>query len=250
MLTVEALDIRFGGLAAVVGFDFALREGEICALMGPNGAGKSTVLNAVTGFVVPAAGRIVFGGKVITGLPPHRIAALGLRRTFQNNGIMREMSVLENVLTGLERDTPSTLPGLLFGMAASERAEREAVRRARATLAALGIDGLAERPAGALSFGQQRLVEIGRAVVAQARLLLLDEPAVGLSPAERLHLADVLRGLAGRGIGIVLVEHVQDLVMAVSDRVVVLHHGRRIADGTPQEVRRNRLVLEAYLGTG
>lgn len=250
MLTVEALDIRFGGLAAVAGFDFALREGEICALMGPNGAGKSTVLNAITGFVIPAAGRIVFGGKVITGLPPHRIAALGLRRTFQNNGIMREMSVLENVLTGLARDTPSTLAGLVFGVAASVRAEREAVRRARAALAALGIAGLAERPAGALSFGQQRLVEIGRAVVAEARLLLLDEPAVGLSPAERLHLADVLRRLAGDGIGIVLVEHVQDLVMAVSDRVVVLHHGRRIAECAPQEVRRNRLVLEAYLGTG
>ncbi|MFG1280280.1 ABC transporter ATP-binding protein [Xanthobacter autotrophicus] len=249
MLEVRSITVRFAGLTAVSDLSFDIGEGEILAIMGPNGAGKTSAFNAITGFARPAAGEVLFDGRSITGLKPDAIAALGIRRTFQNNGILREMSVLENVLMDLELSTASSMAGVVFGLPSSVRAEQEAVAAAYAQLASLGVSALAERPAGSLSFGQQRLVEICRALVSGARLIMLDEPAVGLSPMERLQLGEVLRDLAARGISIVLVEHVQDLVMAVSDRVLVLNYGKKIAEAAPEEVRRNKLVLEAYLGT-
>lgn len=247
MLEVSDLNVRFGGLAAVSDLSFSVKAGEVFTMMGPNGAGKTTAFNAIGGFVA-ATGRVRFEGVDLMGQPPERIAAFGIRRTFQNNGILREMSVLENVLTGLELDTPSSFWGSALGLPSSARAERAAVAKARALLAEMDVAELEQRNAGDLSFGQQRLVEIARALVAGAKLIMLDEPAVGLSPSERTQLAATLRRLAGTGIAILLVEHVQDLVMAVSDQVLVLNYGKRIAQCVPSELKNNAEVLEAYLG--
>ena len=248
MLDVRNLTVQFAGLTAVSDLSFSVKPGEIFTIMGPNGAGKTTAFNAIGGFTRPKTGSVTFNGHTLTGLPPEKIAGLGIRRTFQSNGILREMTVLENVLTGLELDTHSTLLGVITGMPGSARAECEATARARQTLGEMGITDLADRMAGDLSFGQQRMVEIARAIAAGASLIMLDEPAVGLSPSERGHLGDELKKLAAQGIAVLLVDHVQDLVMAVSDQVLVMNYGKKIAQSTPQEVRQNKEVLEAYLG--
>lgn len=248
MLEVHNLTVRFAGLTAVNDLSFNVKPGEVFTLMGPNGAGKTSAFNAIGGFFPPTAGQVTFQGQQISGMAPAQIAALGIRRTFQNNGILKEMSVLENVLTGLELATKSSFWGCVTGFPASSRAERDATARARAMLRQMGIADIANRPAGDLSFGQQRLVEIARAMVAGAQLIMLDEPAVGLSPGDRLHLGQSLRELAASGIAILLVEHVQDLVMAVSDQILVLNYGKKIAQCRPDEIRNNKDVLEVYLG--
>ena len=248
MLELREMSVQFSGLLAVSELSFTVKAGQIVTLMGPNGAGKSTAFNAIGGRIRPTAGKVFYDGEDITGQRPERIAALGIRRTFQNNGILGEMTVLENVLTGLALSTPSSFWGCVTGWPGSDRAEREAVRAARQALAKLGVADIADRVARDLSFGQQRLVEIARATVARARLVMLDEPAVGLAPSERVHLGEVLRELAANGVAVLLVEHVQDLVMAVSDEIVVLHHGKKIAHCAPSEIRNNRDVLEVYLG--
>jgi len=250
MLEVKDLTVRFGGLVAVNAVSFEVRAGQVVTLMGPNGAGKTTAFNAIGGFVRASEGAVRFGDMSLAGLSPEKIAALGIRRTFQNNGILREMTVLENVLTGLALDIDSGFWGLVTGLPKAANAERAAVRRARRKLDEMEIGDLEDRIAGDLSFGQQRLVEITRALVAGARLIMLDEPAVGLSPSERAHLAVVLRRLAAGGIAVLLVEHVQDLVMAVSDEVMVLNYGKLIARCAPEDLRQNNDVLEAYLGHG
>lgn len=250
MLEVSNLHVRFGGLTAVSDLSFKVHKGEIFTMMGPNGAGKTTAFNAIGGFVHASEGAVQFDGNNILGLAPEKIASLGIRRTFQNNGILREMTVLENVLTGLELDIRSSFWGSALGLPGSARAEKAAVGKARSMLHDMDITELEDRNAGDLSFGQQRLVEIARALVAGARLIMLDEPAVGLSPSERSHLAVTLRKLSKTGIGILLVEHVQDLVMAVSDQVLVLNYGKRIAQCAPKELRDSKEVLEAYLGHG
>jgi branched-chain amino acid transport system ATP-binding protein len=248
MLEVHNLTVRYAGLTAVDDLSFSVDRGTIFTMMGPNGAGKTTAFNAIGGFIRPSAGRVLFQGHDIGGMSPAQVAARGIRRTFQNNGILREMTVLENVLTGLELSTPSTFFGCMTGWPASTRAERQATARARSMLEQMEIAHLADQRAGDLSFGQQRLVEIARAMVAGARLIMLDEPAVGLSPGDRLHLGQTLRGLAGNGMTILLVEHVQDLVMAVSDTVLVLNYGKKIAQCHPSEIHTNQDVLEVYLG--
>lgn len=248
MLHIEALTVRFSGLTALSDLSFSVPPGLVFAIIGPNGSGKTTLFNTVTGFVKPTGGTVSFRGETISGLPPHRIAARGICRTFQNNGLCGDMTVLENVLTGLELTTPSSFWGTALGLAGARRAEREAVERAREVLDARGIAHLADLAVADLSFGQRRQVEIARALVSEAKFLLLDEPAVGLAAAERVALGEELRGLADEGIGVVLVEHQQDLVMAVADRVLVLDHGRKLAEGTAHDIRRDSAVLEAYLG--
>lgn len=248
LLSVRDVIVRFGGLIAVGGVSFDLHAGEICALIGPNGAGKTTLFNAVSGNVVVDSGSVCFRGEEIAGLTPHEISARGARRTFQNGGLFPELTVLENVLVGLHAQVGSGFLGLLFGRV-SARAESAATRRARDLLAMLGIQHLADQRAGALSGGQQRMVEIVRALATNPPLLLLDEPAVGLSPTARQQLADVIRDLAHqRGIGILLIEHAIELVMRVADRVIVLNEGHKVADARPEQVRADRAVLEAYLG--
>ena len=248
LLRLAGVSVRFGGLAALSEVALHVAPGEVVAVIGPNGAGKTSLFNVVTGYVAPDAGAITFRGARIDGLTAHQIAAHGLRRTFQNGGLFGALSVLENVMTGFHRDIGGGALPLLCGWPAARRAERQAVVRARALLDSLSVGHLADRPAGELSGGQQRMVEIARAVAAHPALLLLDEPAVGLSPTARDVLVATIRRLAGEGLGVLLIEHAIELVMAVSDRIVVLTEGRVIADGPPPQIRADARVLEAYLG--
>jgi branched-chain amino acid transport system ATP-binding protein len=248
LLSLQDVRVAFAGLTALDHVSLEAHSGQVLAVIGPNGAGKSTLFNAIAGYVPLAGGSIRFDGRDIRGLPIHVIAALGMRRTFQNGGAFGAMTTLENVLTGLSQRIASNPMGLLFGLAGARRAEAEAREQAIELLHMMGLAALAHRPARELSAGQQRLVEITRALAARARLLLLDEPAVGLTTAEREHLVTILRRLCGEGIAVVLVEHAVDMVMAVSDRVAVLNYGKLIATGSPQEIRVHPAVLEAYLG--
>ncbi len=248
LLELRDVTVRFGGLVAVNAVSFRVSKGEICALIGPNGAGKTSLFNAVSGNVVADSGNILFRGEEIRQLTPHEISARGARRTFQNGGLFADLTALENVLVGLHAQVGSRFFGLLFGRQ-SAAAERNATARARVLLDLMGVGAIADQKAGALSGGQQRIVEIVRALATNPPLLLLDEPAVGLSPPARQQLADVIRTLAReRGVGILLIEHAIELVMSVADRVIVLNEGRKVADAPPAEVRADRAVLEAYLG--
>nr|WP_246206043.1 ABC transporter ATP-binding protein [Propylenella binzhouense] len=229
---------------------FDVEPGQVRAVIGPNGAGKSTLFNVITGYVRPNEGKVVYDGQSVVGLPRHVVAGRGMRRTFQNGGVFSELTVLENVLTGLNAVTASSTLGIVLRLPGAGAAERRAVDEAMSLLETMGLAGLANNVVGDLSSGQQRLVEITRAMAARARLLLLDEPAVGLSSSERDRLMNVLRDLAKDGVAVLLVEHVIDLVMAVSDRIVVLNYGEVIAEGTPEEIRSHEAVLEAYLGHG
>ncbi|HET6605789.1 MAG TPA: ABC transporter ATP-binding protein [Rhodopila sp.] len=249
LLQVETVSLRFGGLAALTDVSLTVDVGTIRAVIGPNGAGKTSLFNAISGYERPQQGTIRLGETVVTGQKPHLISQLGLRRTFQNGGIFPEMTVLENVMVGADRTTSSGVLGILFALPGDRRAERDAVAESRKMLARVGIERLADVRARDLSFGQQRLVEITRALISHPRILLLDEPAVGLSQAERDTLATTLRQLASEGMAVLLVEHVIDLVMAVSDQVTVLNFGRVLAEGTPAEIRAHKDVLEAYLGS-
>lgn len=249
LLDLRKLSVHFSGVRALTDVSFSTYPGEVRAVIGPNGAGKTTLFNAITGFVKPTAGNVLFRGADIRGLPPHKIAAKGMRRTFQNGGLFGDITVLENVLCGLHTSIESGFLGLLFGGSKSARAERAAVAKARELLAMMGIRDLESRITKDISGGQQRMVEITRALATGASLLLLDEPAVGLTPPARDHLLETIRRLAGEhGIGVLLIEHSIDMVMKGSDVIVVLNGGQTIAEGTPEEIRGNREVLDAYLG--
>ncbi|HEV8675415.1 MAG TPA: ABC transporter ATP-binding protein, partial [Methylomirabilota bacterium] len=226
-----------------------VEPGQVHAIIGPNGAGKTSLFNAVTGHAPLALGTIRFRGERLDGLAPHLVSAKGVRRTFQNGGLFGELTALENVLAGLHSEVPSGFFGVLFGLAAARAIERGATARARGLLELMGIGHLADQPAGELSGGQQRMVEIVRALATRPPLLLLDEPAVGLAPAVREQLLALIRRLVrDEGIAVVLIEHAIEFVMSVSDTIVVLNDGKVIAQGTPAELPRNREVLEAYLG--
>ncbi len=238
LLDVEALTVRFGGLLAVDRVSFSVPAGQIRGVIGPNGAGKTTLFNAISGLVRQHGGRIRFAGDDITRLPAHRRAALGIRRTFQSVQLIPQFTVLENVLVGLH----AGIRGGRFSEAAAQRAVIE-------VLEFLGIGGTILRPVTELTFAEQRLTEIARAIVARPRLLMLDEPAAGLSPAELAALDALLRRfVAGWDTTILLVEHVLSLVFEVSDTVTVLDNGRFVTEGPPLEVASDPRVKAAYLG--
>jgi branched-chain amino acid transport system ATP-binding protein len=226
LLEVRDLSVRFGGLRAVTGVSLAVNPGEILSIIGPNGAGKTTIFNVVTGLYRPTAGEVRLGGRAITTLAPHARAALGIARTFQNIRLFRDLTVRENVRVARYCRTRSGL------------------------LAEVGLADKAGELARALPYGDQKRVELARALAMEPTVLLLDEPAAGMSAAEADELMALIRTLRGRGLAILLVEHHIRVVMGVSDRVAVLNHGERIAEGAPEAVRRDPAVIAAYLGEG
>ncbi len=249
LLKLQGVSVNFSGLRALANVTFDAHAGKVCAVIGPNGAGKTTLFNVISGYVPSTEGAIYFKGELIHGLAPHDISVKGVRRTFQNGGLFPEMTVLENILAGLHVHINSSFLGIVLGLRAAREAEREGLARARRLLDLMDLGAIADQPVKDLSGGQQRMVEIVRTLATEPPLLLLDEPVVGLAPPMRERMMEIIRRLAGEeGIGVMLIEHVIDLVMSVSDTIVVLSSGEMIAEGTPEEIRQNREVLEAYLG--
>ncbi len=248
MLEARGMRKHFGGVPALDGADLRIAAGKVTALIGPNGAGKTTMINCLTGVIRPDVGRVLFRGMDLTGIPAHRAAAMGISRTFQNVRIFPRMSVLDNVLCGL---TPRAGKSVLEALARPpglRHRERLLGLTARAALDLFGIADKAGRAAGNLSYGDKKRVEMARAFVSEPHLVFLDEPVAGLNHEETAVIGDLIRRLRTMGRTMVLVEHDMNLVMNVSDRVTVLDGGRMIAEGTPDEVRHNPIVLEAYLG--
>lgn len=249
LLGVRGLSINFGGLAALSAVDLTARSGEIVALIGPNGAGKTTVFNVLTGLYRPDAGHADFDGIDLLALSPHAICRQGIARTFQNTEVFRRLTALDNVLIGAHTRLTSGVVRGAMGLATMRREETHARADARALLDRFGLASVAKQEAGSLPLGHQKRLEMARALAASPRLLLLDEPAGGLNPTETRGLMDLIRRLRDeRGLTILVVEHDMELVMGISDRVAVLHHGRKIAEGTPREISVHPAVVEAYLG--
>ncbi|MDR0828237.1 MAG: ABC transporter ATP-binding protein [Desulfovibrio sp.] len=250
MLSLHNLHKNFGGLLAVSDVSFTVTAGMIVGLIGPNGAGKTTVFNLITGNYKPDGGEIFFCGKKISGLPTHEIVSLGIARTFQNIRLFSDMTVLENSLAGRHCRMRSGVLSALFRPPRMLREEKDAVKQALHELTYVGLETRHAQKAGNLSYGEQRLLEIARALATQPKFLILDEPAGGMNDAETESLMRLIRSIRNRGIAVLLIEHDMNLVMRLCDRLVVLEHGAMLAQGSPEEIKNNEEVIRAYLGAG
>jgi branched-chain amino acid transport system ATP-binding protein len=248
ILAARDIGISFGGVKAIDGVSFAVAPGRILSIIGPNGAGKTTLFNVVSGVYESDEGRVELAGEDVTGLAPDRLAARGLSRTFQNLQIFQRMTAAENVMVGRHLRERCNLFADLFRLPSVTRQNRATREAALALLDDVGLRGSADMPAGSLPYGACKRLEIARALAAEPRVLLLDEPAAGCNAVETAEIDELVRRVAARGIAIVLVEHDMKLVMKISDRVLVLNRGRPVVEGTPREVRDDPAVLEAYLG--
>jgi branched-chain amino acid transport system ATP-binding protein len=248
ILVIEGLEKSFGGVRAIGGLDLTIRRGQIKSVIGPNGAGKTTLFNLITGVFPPTKGVALFLGKPLKGLKAHEIARLGISRTFQNVELFAHMSVIENVMLGGHRRERAGILKAGLRLPGIRKEERESRERALGELEFMGLAAKADLEALSLPLGEQKILEIARALATEPGLILLDEPAAGLNPRETAGLCETILRIRDRGITVMLVEHDMSLVMEVSDEVVVLNYGRKIAEGPPREIQRNPQVVAAYLG--
>ena len=248
VLTVENLGISFGGVQALFGVTLDVRRGEIFAIIGPNGAGKTTLFNMISGLYPAQQGRVFLHGRDVTGLPPHRLARLGLSRTFQNLQVFFRMSAVENVMVGRHIHERRNALAHMLALPSARRQNCQTQEIAQELLALVGLSQLADKPAGNLPYGALKRLEIARALAAEPNILLLDEPAAGCNPIETEEVDGVIKTISRRGVSVVLVEHDMRLVMKISDRIHVLDHGTTLAEGDAATVRANPAVIAAYLG--
>ncbi|PPJ48411.1 ABC transporter ATP-binding protein [Rhizobium sp. KAs_5_22] len=249
LLSVEGLGIAFGGLKAVDNVSFSVNPGEIVSVIGPNGAGKTTLFNMISGVYMPRSGKVRLNGEEVTGFSPHLLARRGMSRTFQNLQIFQNMTVLENAIAGFHLREKGSVFADLLGLPASRRRSRDAQAGARELLARVGLANAAELEAGNLSYGALKRLEIARALALDTKVLLLDEPAAGCNAVETEEIDHLIAEVAASGVAILLVEHDMKMVMRISNHIVVLDHGVKIAEGDPAAVARNPDVIAAYLGT-
>ncbi|KDD60803.1 branched-chain amino acid ABC transporter [Bordetella bronchiseptica OSU553] len=249
LLEIHGLGITFGGLRAVHDVAFSVEPGEIVSVIGPNGAGKTTLFNMISGIYRPGAGRVVLDRDDVTGMAPFRLARRGMSRTFQNLQIFQNMTVLENAIAGFHLQEQGALLSDLFNLRASQARARRAEEGARALLQRVGLERAAEREAASLSYGSLKRLEIARALALQPKVLLLDEPAAGCNAVETEEIDHLIAEVAATGVAILLVEHDMKMVMRISNHIVVLDHGEKIAEGPPDAISRDPAVIAAYLGT-
>lgn len=247
-LIVEGLTIRFGGLTAVDGMSFEVRQGEVLSLIGPNGAGKTSAFNAITGYIEPSGGTIAYRGSRLNGLKPNQIAELGVVRTFQKTSVFMGQSAIDNVLIGLHLVSRQRPLAIIFGLPSIAREEKELAQEALRILEFVGLEKRGTRLASSLPYGELRLLEVAIALAAKPKLLLLDEPVSGMNPSETASFMKILGRIRGLGVTVLLVEHDMKMVMGVSDRIICLNQGRIIANGSPTEIQGDVEVIRAYLG--